>query len=143
MRPAHAGGHGDDRPVEGRDVEHHRILALACERGHPTADVTGEGPDLLERDGVAAPISPRAGERLEIQLAVAGHDRQAHPRAVAPADQGLEQLAGGQADLLRDPDRREVVGVHRIGPQLVADVQCVQEPGRIRLHRGWFQPRRC
>ena len=113
-----------------------RVILLAGEGGHTASDVAGQGLDLLERDGIDLAVAGFSGERLEVELSVAGDHREADAVPVAPGDEGLEHLLGRHPQLERDRLGGQVVEVDFVFPKFVSDAQPVERPRGVGFRDG-------
>ena len=124
-------------------------------RGHDgdaAADVAGERLDIFERGEFDLFYRGGVGELLEVEFGVAGDDGEevsgvAGAAGLAVEEQSLEDLFGREADLARDGDGGEVVGIDLIRAEFVGDAEGVEQtcgvgldaallPSLDRHHRG-------
>jgi hypothetical protein len=101
LQAAGAGGDGDLSWSWARLVDEDRVVLLAGEGRDAAADVAGQREDLAQGDELAAAVAGGAGEGLEVEVLVAGDEREADAVAVAAGDEGLEDLLGREADAWR------------------------------------------
>src|SRR5207302_11107535 len=114
-------------------VHINRKVALGRKRGHAAANVAGERLQLFYRYELDLALSRDSRQRLQVQFLIAGDHRQADSVAVTTRDQRVENLLRRQTDLGRNRFRSEVVGIHLVLAQFVADSLPVEQPRGVCL----------
>lgn len=110
---------------------------LHADGGAGTADVAGEGKELLHGNEVARLVAADAGGFLEVELHGAGDDADEIADLVAGEDEGFEDTVDVLAELGCDVDGGEVGLVDLVGNEFVGYLGGVEETGDVGFCYGF------